>query len=54
MSVEGVGGEGEFVEFSALSDVWGGKREGAVLWGGWIDLLAQNKPNSIWGGVGRC
>jgi len=31
MGVEGVGGEEEFVEFSASCEVWGGWREGAVL-----------------------
>ena len=29
--MEGVGGEGEFVEFGDPSEVWRGWREGAVL-----------------------
>jgi len=33
MGVEGVGGEGEFVEFSALCEVWWGGREGARFGG---------------------
>jgi len=30
MGVDGVGGEGEFVEFSASCEVWRGGREGAI------------------------